>query len=100
MIVELLKELDALRQALVDDSDVDVLAVDALLTRVRAAAAGSTEAEISKLNEAVLAGEEALRTRYERVGSELKRLKRGRTALQGYNHLRGFDQGQRLFRQA
>jgi hypothetical protein len=100
MIEPLLAELSDLETLLQGKEDIEEEAVDALLARVRDAAPTSTKDEIRALDQAVKATEAALLSRFERVGGELKKLQRGRAALDGYNHLRGFDQGQRLYRQA
>ncbi len=100
MVGNILRELKQLQSALADGGDVTEEAVDSLMSRVRCVADDLSEAEIRKVDGAIRRLEEVARDRFEEMGEELRRLNYGRQALRGYNHLRGVDSCQRLYRRA
>jgi hypothetical protein len=100
MYRRLLQQLTDLQGSLNDGLDISAEGIDALMGRIRDAAPKLDKEEIRQLDGAIRQIELVARDRFEEIGEELRRLNQGRTALRGYNHLRGIDGCQRLYRRA
>ena len=100
MSLRLLQQLTDLLSSLNDGLDISGEEVDALMGRIREAAPKLEQDEIRQLDGAIRQIELVARDRFEEIGEELRRLNQGRQALRGYNHLRGIDGCQRLYRRA
>jgi len=100
MARRLLGELDKFVAALNDGSDVSEESVQELMRRIESSVEEMSDDEIRSLDKAIRRLEQVARDRYEEMGEELRRLNYGRQALRGYNHLRGIDSCQRLYRRA
>jgi len=100
MIRGLTKDIQRTLTAVLNGEEVDVEAIENLMVRARGCTPEAGLTEVRKLHESIGKLEVVIRDRYQEVGEELRRLGQGRQALRGYNHLRGLDQGQRLYRRA
>lgn len=100
MFRTLMNELEVIERAINDGGEICIEHIDALLTRIRTSLPELETAEIRLIDKQIRRVEFVGRDRYEEIGEELRDLNFGRKALRGYCHLRGFDQGQRLYRRA
>jgi len=99
-MVDVLKALQSISDAIRDGDDVDCAEIEEILARGRSTVEQATEEEIRRLLQIVDQLETQVRDRFEEVGDELQRLGQGRQALKGYNHIRSLSEGQRLYRRA
>ena len=95
-----IQQLNDWRTDIVNGEEVDTEAIEGLMQAACERVPTSAIEEVEALARAVESLELLIRDRYEEVGEELRRLGQGRQALKVYNHLRGYAEGQRLYRRA
>ena len=86
--------------AIVNGEEVDVVSIEFLMGEARELAPMASKADVARAVKVIGDLEPLVRERYQELGEELRRLGEGRTALKGYNHIRGHSEGQRLYRRA
>jgi hypothetical protein len=86
--------------AIVNGEEVDVASIEVLMREVCELAPTASKADVARAVKVIGDLEPLVRERYQELGEELRRLGEGRTALKGYNHIRGYSEGQRLYRRA
>jgi hypothetical protein len=86
--------------AIVNGEEVDVASIELLMREVCELAPMASKADGARAVKVIEGLEPLIRERYQELGEELRRLGEGRTALKGYNHIRGHSEGQRLYRRA
>jgi hypothetical protein len=86
--------------AIVNGEEVDVASIEFLMREVCELASRASKADVARVAKVIDGLEPLIRERYQEIGEELRRLGEGRSALKGYNHIRGHSEGQRLYRRA
>ena len=100
MFSSLIHDVQMVIKALQEGDDVDDLRVNRLMESIREAVPAMDRAEVVALHQEVdRAIGLALRTKTE-AEDELRRIRKGKNALNGYSHLRGYSTNQRLSRKA
>ena len=100
MFDALIEELGLVIDALQAGDPVDEEAVNAMMLRIQASVPTMSRSEVMKLNERVGCAIQLVLAQQERVSLELQKIRKGRTALGGYNHIRRHQTSQRLCRKA
>ena len=100
MFSSLLHDVQMVIQALQDGEDVDDVHVNRLMESIREAVPKMARGEVVELHQEVdRAIGLVLRAKAQAEG-ELKRIRKGKDALNGYSHIRGYRTSQRLSRKA
>jgi len=100
MFDELSKELGRVIDALEAGEPVDEESVNAMMLRIQASVPTMSRGEVLELHDRVGCAIQLVLAQQERVGLELQKIRKGRTALDGYNHIRRHQTSQRLCRKA
>jgi hypothetical protein len=96
----LLHDVQMVIKSLENGDDVDEVHVNRLMESIREAVPAMARVEVAALHQEVdRAIGLVLRAKTEAEG-ELKRIRKGKNALNGYSHIRGYSTSQRLSRKA
>lgn len=79
---------------------VDEASVNAMMLRIQASVPKMSRSEVMKLHERVGCAIQLVLAQQDCVSLELQKIRKGRAALGGYNHIRRHQTSQRLCRKA
>jgi hypothetical protein len=99
LVIELFEEIILLKEQAESGEDLDADRGNQLMARVCAAVPSASREDVVRMNQLVQETMKVIADRHRTVGGELDVVNKGRKALNGYNHLRGFDTEQRLYKQ-
>lgn len=80
--------------------DLDEAIVMDLMGRIHSGVPAMDRSEVIRLHEQVQQAISLMTDRRDQAAGEIKRIRRGKAALSGYSHIRGYRDGQRLSRKA
>ena len=98
VVLMLKKALSALIADLKQGRDVEEEVVGDLMERIRQSVPVIDRADVVELHRGVQVAIELMTVARDDAARELKQVQRGKKALTGYSHLRGYKNGQRLSR--
>ena len=99
LVDELFTEIILLKSKAEVGEDLDAEKGNLLMTRIRDAVPSARKEDVARMNQLVQETMKVIADRHRKIGDELAVVNKGRKALNGYNHLRGFDTEQRLYKQ-
>lgn len=94
------QRVSRLQDALSHGEDVSEDCVQSLMIEIREAVPSMTATEVNQLKRQVDTAIQLLVERKEQASLELRRIRQGKSALNGYSHIRGYQTSQKLNRQA
>jgi hypothetical protein len=98
-VTQLFEQILLLKEHAEMGEDLDPDQGSQLMAQIRAAVPTSTREDVVRMNRLVQETMKVIADRHKDIGDELAVVNNGRKALNGYNHLRGFDTEQRLYKQ-
>lgn len=98
-MTHLFEQIRLLKEQAEMGEDLDPEQGNELMAQIRAAVPTSSRDDVIQMNQLVQETMKVIADRHKNIGDELAVVNNGRKALNGYNHLRGFDTEQRLYKQ-
>ena len=98
-VTELFTEILLLKGKAEAGEELDADEGNQLMARICDAVPTADRDDVFRMNQLVQETMKVIEDRHRNIGDELAKVNKGRKALNGYNHLRGFDTEQRLYKQ-